>query len=523
MASQFSSPTGRDADTGADADAGVDPQKAAQTGAAGAPTRNMSPDRQDDTHDTIVAIATAPGRGGIGVVRLSGPAALTCARPLFAGLPAHMQPSHAYFCYLVEPATQQRLDEVLVTWFAAPRSYTGEDVVEVAAHGAPVLLRHLVGLLLAEGARGASPGEFTERAFLNGRLDLTQAEAVRDLVEAETMTQAQLAAQQLGGSLARSVGPSKDRLIALIALLEAGIDFAEDDTPVLGEAEAEAALLAIHAPLHALERSFTHGRLLTEGVTVAVVGRPNVGKSSLFNQLLGRDRAIVTDEAGTTRDTVEERVALSGIPISLVDTAGLRDAASEAERIGILKSREAFADAGLVLLVLDASVETWTDEEVELARAASGRPLIVVANKADLISDGMPDVDTAVIQGTLDDGASLPGFVASVLPADTPVLRTSALSGEGLDALRAAMTAMLTGSQVLHAGAAMLTNARQHASVAEAVQAVAQAMQANATGLPQEMVLLDLYAALRALDALTGVTTPDDVLNLVFSKFCIGK
>lgn len=506
MASHSSSSTGRDADAGAGA-------TAATTQDVTAATQHDTHDKHDthDTHDTIVAIATAPGRGGIGVVRLSGPAALACARPLFAGLPAHMQPSHAYFCYLVEPATQQRLDEVLVTWFAAPRSYTGEEVVEISAHGAPVLLRHLVSLLLAQGARAAGPGEFTERAFLNGRLDLTQAEAVRDLVEAETMTQAQLAARQLGGSLARSIAPSKDRLIALIALLEAGIDFAEDDTPVLSEADAAEALLAIHEPLHALERSFTHGRLLTEGVTVAVVGRPNVGKSSLFNRLLGRDRAIVTNEAGTTRDTVEERVTLSGIPISLVDTAGLRDAASEAERIGILKSREAFADAGLVLLVLDASVASWTDEEVELARAASGRPLMVVANKADLAP------------GQQDTGAELPARVAEVLPGDTRVLRTSALSGEGLDALRAAMTAILTGSQVLNAGAAMLTNARQHASVAEAVRAVAQAMQANANGLPQEMVLLDLYAALRALDALTGATTPDDVLHLVFSKFCIGK
>ncbi len=462
--------------------------------------------------DTIVAIATPPGRGGIGVLRLSGPEALAFAKPLLAGLREELAPGRARFALLVEPATGHRLDEAVVTWFQAPRSYTGEDVVEIAAHGSPVLLDHLLRLLLAHGARLAAPGEFTERAFLSGRIDLTQAEAVRDLIDAETLLQAQTAAQQLGGALSRAVRPLKAALLALIAQLEAGIDFAEDDTPVVGESSLLAALAQLQAALAALEASFARGRLIVQGTTLALVGRPNAGKSSLFNRLLGRERAIVTAEPGTTRDTVGERLSVGGIPVELMDTAGLREAAGEAERIGIVRSREAFADAGLVLLVLDCTellAGTLHSEEAALLREAGSRPLLVALNKSDL----------AAAQRALRDAAQ----AVHALAPSAIVLETSALTGEGIAELRAAMERLLRGEGGAAPEPATLTNLRQHTAVEVAHAAIRAAQAAAECAVPHEMILLDLYTVLRELDALTGATTNEDVLSLIFSTFCIGK
>jgi tRNA modification GTPase len=460
-----------------------------------------------EERDTIVAIATPPGRGGIGIVRISGASALTCVKALL-GHRGALQPHRPRLVTLLDPNTGANLDEALVTWFAAPRSYTGEDVVEIAAHGSPVLLDHLLRLLLARGARLAQPGEFTERAFLSGRLDLTQAEAVRDLIDAQTLLGAQIAAQQLGGALSHTVTPYKTELIALIATMEAGIDFAEDDTPVLSSDQLSQRLTALNASLASLERSFEQGRLITQGVTLAIVGRPNAGKSSLFNRLLARERAIVTAEPGTTRDTVQERLSLEGIPVELVDTAGLREAANEAERIGIMRSREAFADAGLVLLVLDAT-QPLNAEELSLLEAAQGRPLFVACNKCDLLG-----ADTAS-HSALED-------VHRHAPA-AKVLLTSARSGEGIDALRRAMAKALTGDGRIAPESAMLTSLRQHTAVYAARTSVERAQSGALDAVPHEMLLLDLYAALSALDSLTGTTTPDDILNLIFSTFCIGK
>ena len=479
--------------------------------------------------DTIAAIATPPGRGGIGIVRLSGPLALALAMRFLEALQTPLEPNRSRFCTLLDPATSQKLDEAIVTWFAAPHSYTGEDVVEIAAHGSPVLLDHLLRLLLAAGARLAEPGEFTQRAFLSGRIDLTQAEAVRDLIDAQTLLQAQLAARQLGGALSRHVAPLKQSLIALIALLEAGIDFAEDDTPVLSDTGLQQHLLPIEAALLALEQSFAQGRLVSEGITLAIVGRPNAGKSSLFNRLLQRERAIVTAEPGTTRDTVQEALSLSGIPVQLIDTAGLREAANEAERLGIARSREALADAGLVLLVLD-STEPLNREEEALLASASTRRLLVALNKCDLHSSGLQDeAISATTTGTLlspvhdhDLSTTLPHRINSLAPA-APLFSTSALTGEGLDTLRRHLEKLAGGSLAAAPESALLTNLRQHTAVAAAHAAIEAALQAAAHSLPHELLLLDLYRTLTALDELTGSTTPDDILNLIFSTFCIGK
>ena len=283
---------------------------------------------QPDPHvvyqnETIVAIATPPGRGGIGIVRLSGPDATRIAEPMLR-LRNPLGHTQARFADLLDLDTQEKLDEAVVTFFAAPHSYTGEDVVEVAAHGSPVVLETLVRQALKGGARLAAPGEFTQRAFLSGRIDLTQAEAVHDLIEAQTLYQARVAAQQLHGALSRRIKPIKENLVALIALLEAGIDFAEDDVDVLPVAEILGRIDETRALLQPVADSFAHGRIVQAGLMLAIVGRPNAGKSSLFNRIVQRERAIVTAAPGTTRDLVTERVSLGGIPVELVDTAGMR-------------------------------------------------------------------------------------------------------------------------------------------------------------------------------------------------------
>jgi tRNA modification GTPase len=331
---------------------------------------------QNTTNDTIAAISTPPGRGGIGIVRLSGPDAASIAAQLVR-LHQPLEHMRARMADVLDAphtgADADRIDEALVTFFGAPHSYTAEDLVEIAAHGSPVVLELLLNRALSLGARLAEPGEFTKRAFLAGRLDLTQAEAVRDLIDAQTLTQARLAASQMGGALSRRVGPVKQSLVELIALLEAGIDFAEDDVEVTSQAEIARRIEELTPPLTALEASFARGRIVHDGLTLAIVGRPNAGKSSLFNCLAERDRAIVTATPGTTRDTVTERISLDGIPLELVDTAGLREAGEEVEQLGIARSREALADAALVVVVLDAT-EPLNDEERQLLAAVKGRP-----------------------------------------------------------------------------------------------------------------------------------------------------
>jgi tRNA modification GTPase len=449
-----------------------------------------------DFDDTIVAISTPPGRGGIGIVRLSGPSARAIAEPLLK-LRHPLAPAQARFAEILDN-TGETLDEAVVTFFEKPHSYTSEDIVEIAAHGSPVLLDHLLRQCLAAGARLAEPGEFTQRAFLSGRLDLTQAEAVNDLIQSTTLHQARIAAQQLGGSLSRQITPIKQQLIALIATLEAGIDFAEDDIDLLSANEITTQIRSIQAPLTALESTFTYGRIVREGFTLAIVGRPNVGKSSLFNRLIERDRAIVTASPGTTRDPVTEHVSLEGIPVELIDTAGLRESNDEAESLGIAKSREAMAEADVVLLVRDATAPF--DEEAETATVTlTSRAFLIVINKSDLVST-----------------------VPSPKPTATLTLETSALTGVGIAELRRAILSLLT-RETPGAESVLVTNLRQQQAVSTALTALDRARRAVSAAIPDEMILLDLSEALYALDALTGTTTSDDILNLIFSKFCIGK
>ena len=474
--------------------------------------------------DTIVAIATPPGCGGIGVVRLAGPEAREIVAPMLR-LTHAVEPGRVIFGELIDPESSTRIDEVVVSYFQKPHSYTTDDIIEISAHGSPVVLRRIVELALARGARIAEPGEFTMRAFLNGRLDLTQAEAVRDLIESQTLFQAKVAARQLEGSLSKTLKPVKQELVELIALLEAGIDFAEDDVSIAPDAMILEHIATVQVPLEELAASFAYGKLVHEGLTLAIVGRPNVGKSSLFNCLVERDRAIVTAQPGTTRDLVSETVAISGIPVRLVDTAGIRRALDEAESIGIRKSMEALADADLVLVVLDAS-QAASEEDCELLRQVEGRAAIVVENKCDLknsqfsvlSSQSAPSIQYMVPNARSDE---MP--IVSVQTSVQSVVRTSALTGEGIAELRAAILRHVGGESGPQVESGFLTNVRHQKLVNDALARLDAARNAIPAHVPHEMLLLDLYAALRALDEITGATTTDDILNLIFGTFCIGK
>jgi len=463
---------------------------------------------------TIVAIATAPGRGGIGIVRLSGPDAPHLLSPHLE-LRSSLLPGRARYCAIVDQGA--RLDEGVVTWFAAPNSYTGEDVLEIAAHGSPVILDLLVRRALEAGARLARPGEFTQRAFLHGRIDLTQAEAVRDLIAAETLYQARVAAEQLGGALSRRVAPIKDQLIALVTLLEAGIDFAEDDIDVTPNVEIARRLDALDAALAPVAASFREGRLVHNGLTMAIVGRPNAGKSSLFNRLVERERAIVTATPGTTRDLVTERISLGGIPVEMVDTAGLRETEDEAESHGIARTEGAMADADLVLLLLDATAVVdaegtlrLPEEDARLLASLDGRSPLLVLNKIDLARPTRVDAMRAT---NMDGGIS-------------ELAQVSAMTGEGVLALRERLLERVRGSESNPGNSAeggMLTSLRHYEALEGCTLALSRARGALAERVPHEMLLLDLYAALQQLDQLTGATTADDILNRIFSSFCIGK
>jgi len=454
--------------------------------------------------DTIAAVSTPPGRGGIGIVRVSGPHARTIGEELVR-LRQPLEHARARLADVLDATSDERnparIDEAVVTYFAGPNSYTAEDLIEIAAHGSPVVLELLLRRAIDLGARLADPGEFTQRAFLAGRLDLTQAEAVRDLIEAQTLTQVRQAASQMGGALSRRVAPIKQSLLDLVALLEAGIDFAEDDVEVTPGTEIARRIGEILQPLTVLEASFARGRIVHDGLTLAIVGRPNAGKSSLFNQLVERDRAIVTATPGTTRDLITERISLEGIPLELVDTAGLRETVEEVEQLGIARSREALADAAIVLVVLDAT-QPINDEERRLMSAVEGRPALIAINKSDLARD-----ESA-------------GAIAATTSKIT-ALRTSALTGEGISVLRERILEHATGGAASEPG--MLTSFRHHQAVSTGIEALRAAAKANSSDIPHEMILIDLYRALWALDSLTGQTTPDDVLNLIFSTFCIGK
>lgn len=444
-------------------------------------------------NDDIVALSTPPGRSGIGVIRLSGPNTRSIAGQVLKTRRV-LEPRVATLAELLDERGQI-LDQVLASLFPKPHSYTGDDLLEISCHGAPVILRAAIERAVAAGARLAEPGEFTLRALLNGRIDLPQAEAIRDLIDATTLYQARVAVQQLEGSVSKRLAPVKAQLVELIALLEAGIDFAEDDISVAPTSEILRRLAPIGEAVGRLARSFEYGQMVREGLTLAIVGQPNTGKSSLFNALLQQERAIVTDIPGTTRDLVSETAAIEGIPVRLVDTAGIREGEGLVERLGIERSYQAMADADLTLVVVDGSVAANERDRELIGKAGRQGRYLVVANKADLPA-----------------GRSLDEAVA-----------VSAQSGAGIGELRRAILATVAPDQGIAGETGFITSIRQERLLRECGEALAQAAAAATSEIPHEMLLLDLYTALGALDAITGATTADDILNRIFATFCIGK
>jgi tRNA modification GTPase len=450
------------------------------------------------TDETIVAISTPPGRAAIGVIRISGAAALEITERLFRTgsreATVHRQVRLGHWC----DAEGNRLDQVMVTAASGPHTYTGENLVEVSAHGNPVVLRSIVQSIIDVGARLAGPGEFTLRAVVNGKMDLIQAEAVRDFVEAQTEQQARIALRQIRGAGAKCLAPLKDELVDLIAHLEAGIDFAEDDVDIPGNALVMSRIDSLSGALSHIQNSFGYGRILTQGAKLALVGKPNVGKSSLFNRLLASNRSIVTDVPGTTRDVIAEVMDLDGIPMRLMDTAGWRDSVDQIERIGVDRSRETLADADLVLVVLDGSRSLDSEDGEVLDQAAAVRHVVVV-NKSDL-----PRALELQRNGQR-------------------TISVSAVTGFGLEELRSAIRDLLLDRNPELIEDFVVTTARQNEAVAQSVEALKNAANAVKAGVPHEMVLLDLYGGLAALNELTGDVSTDDILGLIFASFCIGK
>jgi tRNA modification GTPase len=444
--------------------------------------------------DTIVAIATPPGRGGIGIVRVSGPEAHSVALTL-AGRKTPLRPRHAT---LARISGTQAADQVVLTYFVAPHSYTGEDVVEISAHGSPVLLRAIVSAAVATGARLAQPGEFTFRAYLRGRIDLVQAEAVRDIVDAVTPLQARTAFDQLEGTLTGRIREVDEQLFDLAARLEASLDFPEEGYHFVSTTETSQRLDELVRSIAALLATSARGRLIREGLHVAIAGRPNVGKSSLFNQLAGVGRAIVTDIPGTTRDLLAETIDMDGVPMTIVDTAGVHtEPVDVVEAEGISRAVSARETAAVILLVLDRSLPL-TDDDRRLIDATASASRVVVANQADLTPAWLPD------------------------EISQPAHAVSARTGEGIDALRAALVDATLGGEPLR-DAPSISNLRHAALLAEAMSALESARDAAAGGTPEEFVLSDIHAARQSIEEVTGARTPDDVLQAIFERFCIGK
>ena len=451
--------------------------------------------------DTIVALSTSPGRSAIGVIRLSGGRSLEILRTLVGDTKFSPDPGRVTLKQICDPNSGDLLDQVLVTFFKSPHSFTGEDTVELSCHGSPVLIGQIVGLTLSLDARVASPGEFTLRAVGNGKLKLEQAEAIRDLIDAQTSGAVRQAARQMKGELSVSLQPVKDVLLKIIVVLESSIEFVEEDLPEVAIAQLDDQLSHIINELEQLSGTFREGRLLRDGLKVALVGRPNVGKSSLFNCLLSVDRAIVTDVAGTTRDTLTELTSLKGIPVLLTDTAGLRTSHDKIENLGVERTRRAIADADLIVLILDGSTALTAEDFMILSELKDTAHLIAV-NKMDLGSFSSNEIR----------GAS----------KDTSIQDVSAKNRSGLVELSDAILAPFTSRETTETGL-LITDARHFDLLQRAVSAISDSRTLFRAQSGEELVLVGLHDGLRFLGEITGETTSEDILSQIFATFCIGK
>lgn len=476
-------------------------------------------------HDTIVALATPLGRSGIGVIRLSGSNALKITHTLVADRDFEPTPRHSILCGIYDPASGELLDQAIVTYFKAPHSFTGEDVVEISCHGSPVLLRQVIDLCLKLDARMAEAGEFTLRALGNGRINLSQAEAIRDLIDAQTSASARQAVRQMRGELSHQIQPLKDELLNIIVVLESSLEFVEDDLPETQAASIRKSLVSLSTDLEKMAATFQAGRLLREGLKVALAGRPNVGKSSLFNALLGHDRAIVTEIPGTTRDSLHEAISIKGIPVSLIDTAGLRETDDTVESMGVDRTRRVMADSDLVIVILDGS-EELTAEDQEILAESSDLIRIVAINKCDLgkqwnasiLACSEPQAKTGFSPQSRRD-AEIPH---SAIRTPQSVIHISAKTGEGLNELEAAIIAPFSPQDIENSGF-LVSDARHHDLLCRAKTEIEKSITLLDERRSEEIVLIGLHNAIRLLGEITGETTTEDMLTRIFSTFCIGK
>jgi tRNA modification GTPase len=457
--------------------------------------------------ETIVALATPLGRSGIGVIRLSGEDALSIAARLAKGERWEPEPRRQLLRPLHDVESDEVLDEALITFFKGPHSFTGEDVVEISCHGSPVLLRLVIDACLKSGARMADPGEFSLRALGNGRIDLAEAEAIRDLIDAQTTTAVRQSVRQMRGELSQALQPLKDDLLNVIVVLESALEFVEDDLPAVQLASVKDRLSEVRREIARLAGTFDAGHLIRDGLRVIIAGRPNVGKSSLFNSLLGSERAIVTDVAGTTRDQLHERLTINGIPVSLVDTAGLRDTQDTVESIGVNRAKAAMADADLVVVIVDASDE-FSKEDREILSSVQDLKHIIALNKVDKLADLDLDWIVSTNETLSRDNVSV-----------TPV---SAKTGEGLDSLKLAMLAPFSPEDITQAGL-LVTDARHHDLLIRSGLEIDDSLNQLESGLSEEIVLIGLHNGLRFLGEITGETNTEEMLSRIFSTFCIGK
>ncbi len=445
--------------------------------------------------DTIVAVATPPGQGAIGVVRLSGDNAKAVTQRLFDRELRDRRASHGH---IRDPGSGETIDEALVTFMAGPHSYTGEDCVELSCHGSPLVLQRLLALALQHGSRLANPGEFTLRAFLNGRIDLAQAEAVLDIIQAQSDAALRLAVQGLGGRLSTPIKDIYQRVMQVQAYLTACIDFPEDEVESQIDKQPMPALLEAEKELVLLLESADIGMVYRHGVRTAIIGRPNVGKSSLLNRLLGEDRAIVTDVPGTTRDTVEELLTVRGIPFHLIDTAGIQETRDAVEHIGVERSRRAGEQADMLVIVVDTGAPL-TREDGEIMTLGEGKPSVIVANKCDL-----PER-------------------ACLAEIRAPLTRVSALTGAGMEGLYDALESVALGGRVSRSDSVLVTNPRHEAALGRSLHHLRAALQGLADGMPEDFITIDLSACLSALSEITGENADEVLLDTIFSTFCIGK
>jgi tRNA modification GTPase len=449
--------------------------------------------------DTIVAVATPSGRSAISVIRLSGPRSIEILRSLVRDEQFSPEPNHVVL-KKITAGTGAVLDYALVTYFAAPQSFTGEDMIEISCHGSPVIVRQILDLSQMFDARLAGPGEFTLRACQNGKMDLSEAEAIRDLINARTTAAAIQATRQLSGELSSALLPCKQQLVGVIVTLESALEFVEDDLPQVQLSEMQSLLADLQFEIKQLADTYSAGHLLRDGIKVAIVGRPNVGKSSVFNRLLRLDRAIVTDVPGTTRDSLTESINLNGIPVALTDTAGIRKTGDKIEAIGVERTHRAIADADLLLVVVDGSTTLLPEDLVVLSQAATASHIVAV-NKSDLGQQS--------------------GIEENIGP-DAKVVHLSALTGEGLSALTAAILEPF--GKVDSEGAGLLiTDSRHYDLLRRAERSVGESVELLKEHAGEELVLVGLHNGLKFLGEITGETTTEDLLSEIFSTFCIGK